>query len=78
MRGSDAIKLPAHLATDPGEPKEATDPTHGVELTDRDEIMEAGSGETIPSSGGVIRIGTRIFGNPLAIPTERDVQLIGM
>ena len=78
MGGSDAIELPAHLATYPWQPQETADATHGVEIADRDEIMEAGSRQSVPTAGRIIRVGSRVFGDPLAIPAERDVQLVGV
>ena len=78
VRGRDAVELPAHLATCPGQPEEAADAAHGLEVADGDKIMETGPGETIPATRGIIRIRSRIFGDPLAIPTERNMQLIGV
>jgi len=78
VRGGDAVELPAHLTSDPRQPEKAPDSAHGVKFADRDDIVEAGAGETIPTARGIVRIRTRVFGDPLAVPAERDVQLVGV
>jgi len=78
VRCDESVGLPARRAGHPREPEEASDATHGVEASDGDEIMETRAGETIPAARGVVGIGPRVFGDPLAVPAQRDMQLVGM
>ena len=65
-----------YIAGGPGEPEKAAGAPHGVGVAHGDEIMETRTAEPTPAARCVIRIGTRVFGDPLPVPTERDVQLV--
>ena len=78
MRSEQAVGLPLRRARDPRQPEESSGAAHAVVVADGDDVVEARASETIPAAGCVIGISPRIFGDPFPVPSERDVQLIGV